>query len=187
LAARQDVRLGSAVSQVIDHGRLVEVTWHDGDGEHTERVDRCLITTTTDLALAMYPQMAGIQREFYESTRYIASVNTHLKLSRRPSNPTTYVMASPCESPDMCCVIVDHPKAANRVPRYKGMITVFCRHGWYVKNMDAADQSVIDQVLGFVKPRHGDLGDTLEDVRIGRWPRVVPVMPQGRFKIIAAY
>jgi protoporphyrinogen/coproporphyrinogen III oxidase len=187
LAAAQDVRLGRRVLNVTDRGARVDVTWADATGEHTETVDRCLITTTTDQALAMFPQMQGVQREFYESTQYITSVNTHLLLSRRPANPATYIMAAPSESPDMCGVIVDHLKAAGRVPDGQGMLTVFCRHEWCVKHLEASDQQVLDQVLSFVKPYYGDLGATLVDHRIGRWPRVVPLMPKGRFKAIAAY
>lgn len=99
LAEGQDVRLGAAVLNVADLGDHVEIVYRQDGREHSERFARAVITTTTDQALAMFPQMSGVQRDYYEATEYIASVNTHLALSRRPDNPATYIMVSPRENP----------------------------------------------------------------------------------------
>ena len=188
LAEQLEVRLSTPVNNVADKGQSIELNYTGPDGKsQSEAFDRCLITTTTDQALAMFPQMSGVEREFYESTEYITSVNTHIGLSHRPQNPATYIMASPKENPDLCGVIVDHLKAANRAPEDKGQITVFCRHEWCVQNLDSSDDRVLEQVLGFIRPYYGDLSNVVEDFEIGRWPRVVPIMRQGRFKQIAAY
>tara|TARA_B110000211_G_C14093203_1_gene560732 strand:+ start:1222 stop:2559 length:1338 start_codon:yes stop_codon:yes gene_type:complete len=188
LAKCLNVKLEHKVLNVTDYGDYTEVTYIDNKGvEHAERFDRCVIATTTDQALRMFPQMSPVQKTFYEQTEYISSVNTHLCLSERPANPATYIMVSPKENPDLCGVIVDHLKAANRAPDHKGQITVFCRTEWGQKNMESPDQKIIEQVLGFLKPYYGDLSLTLEDYAIGRWPMVVPKMPQGRFKQIVQY
>lgn len=187
LAAPLDVRLNTSVQHVADGGGWVELSYEAAGVQRTERFERCVIATTTDQALAMYPQMPTVQRQFYESTEYIASVNTHIALSRRPANPATYIMVSPKENADLCGVIVDHQKAEGRAPPDKGMVTVFCRTEWCRKNMDASDEAVLSQVLGFIKPYYGDLKDDVADYAIGRWPRVVPVMKPGRFKQTLAY
>lgn len=188
LAEHLDVRLSTRVGNVSDNGNKVEVSFSTaGADSKTEQFDRCLITTTTDQALAMYPQMNGVARDFYESAEYISSVNTHIGLSRRPENPATYIMTSPKENLDLCGVIVDHLKAAKRAPDHKGQMTVFCRHEWCLANMESSDQKVLDQVLAFLRPYYGDLSDSVEDVEIGRWRQVVPMMPEGRFKQVVAY
>ena len=187
LAAALEVKLNCAVANVTDSGSQVEVTWQSAGLEHTESFDRCLITTTTDQALAIYPQMQGEQHRFYATTDYINSVGTHLALRTRPKNPATYIMCSAHEQVDFCGVIVDHLKASGRAPPGKGMLTVFCRHEWGVRNLESTDQVVLNQVLGFLKPYYGDLTSDIEDFEITRWPRVVPIMPKGRFKAIAAY
>lgn len=187
LAASLDVRLNTGVRRVADCGDRVEVSYSTTQGEQTERFARCVISTTTDQALAMYPQMPELQKRFYETTEYITSVNTHIALSRRPANPATYIMVSPRENPDLCGVIVDHKKAEGRAPPDKGMITVFCRTEWCRKNLEASDEVVLSQVLGFIKPYYGDLSGDVADYAIGRWPRVVPIMKPGRFKETAAF
>lgn len=187
LAAQLDLRYHHAMSNVADHGDRVEVTYHDGVQERSERFDGCVITTPTDQALAMFPQMPPVQKTFYEQTRYIVSVNTHIALRKRPKNPATYIMVSPRENADLCGVIVDHLKADGRVAPQQGMLTVFCRHEWCVKNLDASDEAVLSQVLNFIKPYYGDLSADVEDLAIGRWPQVVPIMGRGRFKQIAEY
>jgi protoporphyrinogen oxidase len=187
MAAELDVRLGTPVTNVTDHGDHVDVTYVDGGTERTERFDNAVITATAQQALAMFPQMAGVQRSHYESTEYICSVNTHLALSRRPANPATYIMCSPREQPDLCGVIVDHLKADNRCPPDKGMITVFCRHEWCLEHLEASDEVILEQVFGFLKPYYGDLEPTLADYEIGRWRNVVPIMKKGRFKDVDAF
>jgi protoporphyrinogen oxidase len=179
-----DVRLSTPVLNVTDTGRHVEVTYSCEGQERTEEFDNAVITTTTGAALQIYPQISGFAREFYQNTEYICSVNTHLALSERPSNPATYIMCSPREQPDLCGVIVDHLKANNRCAAGQGMITTFCRHEWCLEHLDAPDEKVLDAVLGFVKPYYGDLSSKVIDYEIGRWRDVVPIMPTGRFKAV---
>ena len=185
MAARlDDVRIATPVVNVTDAGGRVEVTYVESGKERTEEFANAVITTTTGAALNIYPQMSGFAREYYESTEYICSVNCHIALTERPSNPATYIMCSPREQPDLCGVIVDHLKANNRCPEDKGMITTFCRHEWCLDNLDSPDEKVIDAVLGFVKPYYGDLSSKVEDYEIGRWRDVVPIMHKGRFKAV---
>jgi protoporphyrinogen/coproporphyrinogen III oxidase len=186
-AQLDDVRLATPVVNVTDAGRWVEVTYVEGGRERTEEFTNAVITTTTGTALNIYPQLSGFAREYYESTEYICSVNCHIALSQRPSNPATYIMCSPREQPDLCGVIVDHLKANNRCPDDKGMITTFCRHEWCLDNLDTPDEKVIDAVLGFVKPYYGDLSAKVEDYEIGRWRDVVPIMRTGRFKAVERF
>jgi protoporphyrinogen/coproporphyrinogen III oxidase len=143
-----------------------------------------VITTTTGTALAIYPQMSGYAREHYQDTGYICSVNTHLALSKRPTNPATYIMCSPREQPDLCGVIVDHLKANNRCADHQGMITVFCRHEWCLEHLNAPDDDIIDAVMGFIAPYYGDLSSSIADYEIGRWRDVVPIMSKGRFRSV---
>lgn len=185
MAARlDDVRIATPVVNVTDAGGRVEVTYVESGQQRTEEFANAVITTTTGAALNIYPQMSGFAREYYESTEYICSVNCHIALTERPSNPATYIMCSPREQPDLCGVIVDHLKANNRCPDDKGMITTFCRHEWCLDNLDTSDEKVIDAVLGFVKPYYGDLTSKVEDYEIGRWRDVVPIMHKGRFKAV---
>ena len=188
LAEHLDVRLSTPVNNVADTGQSIELNYTKPDGtSQTETFGRCLITTTADQALSIFPQLSGVEREFFESAEYITSVNTHMGLAHRPDNPATYIMASPKEQPDLCGVIADHLKAVNRAPEGKGQITAFCRHEWCVSNFDNSDDRILDQVLGFIRPYYGDLSNHVEDFEVARWPRVVPIMRQGRFKQIAAY
>jgi len=187
LAAGLDVRLRHTVANVVDNGNAAEVTWSAEGKTVTERFDACLITTTTNITLQIFPQVSGFVREFFESTEYICSVNTHLALRHKPANPATYIMASAKEQPELCGVIVDHLKARGRAPEGKGMITAFCRDEWCRANLETPDEQIITQVLGFLKPFYGDLSGDIEDFMIGRWERVVPIMKKGRFKAVAKY
>jgi protoporphyrinogen/coproporphyrinogen III oxidase len=179
-----DVRLATPVTNVANAGDRVEVTFTENGAERTEEFANAVITTTTGTALQIYPQISGFAREYYENTDYICSVNCHIALSQRPSNPATYIMCSPREQPDLCGVIVDHLKANNRCPPGNGMLTTFCRHEWCLDNLDSPDDKIIDSVLGFIAPYYGDLSSRVVDYEIGRWRDVVPIMRQGRFRAV---
>ncbi|MCX2930043.1 NAD(P)/FAD-dependent oxidoreductase [Mycobacterium sp. CVI_P3] len=183
-ATLPDARLNTAVLNVADTGKGVDVTYVQNGHEHTEQFANAVICTTTGVALEIYPQMAGFAREYYQDTEYICSVNTHIALGTRPSNPATYIMCSPREQPDLCGVIVDHLKANNRCPDGQGMITTFCRHEWCLDHLDAPDDEIVEAVLRFVKPYYGDLSSQVVDYEIGRWRDVVPIMSLGRFKAV---
>jgi protoporphyrinogen/coproporphyrinogen III oxidase len=187
IASDLEVKLGCPVVNVTDFGDGVEVTYTENGKEHTEWFDSAVITLTAGPSIDVYPQMAGAQRDYYAATEYIASVNTHLALSRRPENPATYIMCSPREQPDLCGVIVDHLKARNRCPDEMGMLTVFCRHEWCLEHLEASDDEIIEQVLRFLEPYYGDLGPDLADHEIGRWREVVPIMSKGRFKDVDSF
>ena len=187
IARDLDVRQGCTVTNVTDTGDGVEVTWEHDGREQTEGFDNAVITLTAEAALEAYPQMSGTQRDYYEDTEYIASVNSHIALSRRPENPATYIMCSPREQPDLCGVIVDHLKANGRCPPDQGMLTTFCRHEWCLEHLDAPDEVIIEKVLGFIEPYYGDLSSDVADHEIGRWRNVVPIMKQGRFKAVDAF
>ena len=187
LAERLDVRLGSPVTAVVDRGTHVCVTRRENSAEIEERFDRCVIATPTPAALGMYPQMHPVQQAFYRNTSYISAVNTHLVLRHRPANPATYIMVSPRENSALCGVIVDHKKAAGRVPDGMGMLTIFCSDAWSKANLDADDDVILRKAIEFLRPYYGDLTDEVVDHEIGRWPVVVPKMKQGRFREIVAY
>ncbi len=187
LASHLEVRLDTTVTSVVDNGQSAAITWNAAGVESQDRFDACVLTATANQILELYPQVSGIQRQFFETTEYITCVNTHIALRQRPSNPATYIMASPKEQPALCGVIVDHLKARGRVPEGKGMITAFCTHDWCSANFETPDEQVLAAVLGFIKPYYGDLSSDVEDFIIGRWKRVVPIMREGRFKQVAAY
>jgi len=75
-------------------------------------------------------------------------------------------------------------QGAQPVPEGKGMLTVFCRHEWCLEHLEAPQEEVVEQVLRFIAPYYGDLSSDVEDVEIGRWREVVPIMRKGRFKAV---
>lgn len=183
-----DLRLNNAVTQVANRGDSVELHWTDSGGTPVcERFDSVVMTATADRVLKMMPQLQGTQRQFFADTRYNCSVNTHIVLREAPSNPATYIMVAPSENPELCGVIVDHKKARRRVPDGQGMMTVFCRHEWCERHLDASNDQVVSQVLSFIRPYYGDLSNDIVDVEVARWTQVVPFMQKGRFRQMAEY
>ncbi|HEX6388914.1 MAG TPA: FAD-dependent oxidoreductase, partial [Solirubrobacteraceae bacterium] len=184
LADRLQPRLGCAVSNVTDTGTAVEVT-HDGG---TERFDACVIATTAEPALAMFPQMDANHRALYETTRYRRLGSFCIGLSKRPEAPETYALGALCEDPDTIAVICDHNKAPGRAPEGKGLLTVLLTHEYLDRSDDLSDEQVMQYAIDTACRYHPDISPSDVEETMGvRWPESVPAIDVGRFRRIAEF
>jgi protoporphyrinogen oxidase len=184
-----DVRLSHTVRRVEKDADGVTVSWQGPNGESSERFAGCIVATTADQAVAIYPQMPAVQRALYDGIEYTALVNVGLGLAHRPHVPYAYILVAPCESRELIGVIADHVKAPGRAPDDKGLITITIdgRSAWARAHAGEPDQVFIDKALELVRPYYGDLRGEIEEHVVARWDKVVPVMSPGYFKRIAAY
>jgi oxygen-dependent protoporphyrinogen oxidase len=184
IAKHVEVRYGTPAEHVADTGKAVEVT----AGGRTSLFDGCIIATTAEPALAMYPQMDPVAREFYSTTRYRKLGNICLGFSRRPDDGATYYLPSPHEDPDTIAVIADHNKAPCRAPHGKALFTVLLSHEYLERNEHLSDEDVLDYALDrAAKYYEGISPGQLEAFNVVRWPESVPAMDKGRFRRISEY
>ena len=188
LARRVKTRLGHSVSNVTDSGTQVEVTFSpEGGGERTETFDACVIATTAEPALEIYPQMDDNHRDLYETTRYRRLGSICIGLSHRPPDPATYFLVPPYEDPDTIAVIADHIKARNRAPEGKGLLTVLLSHEYLERTDDHTDEQILEYAIDRASQFHGDLSGAVEESLVVRWPESVPALPKGRFAQISRF
>lgn len=188
LARRVETRLAHAVSNVTDTGSAVEVTYSTAGGdEQTETFDACVVATTAEPALAIYPQMDENHRALYETTRYRRLGSICIGLSRRPPDPATYVLGALVEDPDTIAVIADHNKAPGRAPEGKGLLTVLLTHEYLERSEHLSDEQVLEYAIEIACRYHGDISRDVEETMVVRWPESVPTIDVGRFKRIAAF
>jgi oxygen-dependent protoporphyrinogen oxidase len=184
LAKRVEVRYEHAVDNVTNIGTGVEVS---SNGK-TETFDGCVIATTAEPALAIYPQMDAVTRDLYATARYRKLGNICLGLSQRPADRATYYLASPHEDPDTIAVIADHVKAPCRAPNGKGLLTVLLSHEYLERNEHLSDEAVLDYAFDRARQFYPDIERSqLEQYNVVRWPESVPTLDKGRFKRIANY
>lgn len=188
LATYVHTRLGCAVRNVTDNGGQAEVTYVGPDGtEQTESFDSCIIATTAPPALSMFPQMDELTRSLYSTVRYRRVGTVCLGLSKRPSDPATYIMVPPAEDPDTIAVIADHNKAPGRAPVGKGLLTVRLSHDYMERNENISDDEMLEFAASRAARHHGDITQTLEEFAVVRWPEAMPVVGKGRLAQIADY
>ena len=188
LATYVHTRLGCPVHNVTDNGGQAEITYSDAaGGQRTESFDSCVIATTAQPALAMYPQMDDLTRDLYSTARYRKVGTVCLGLSKRPSDPATYIMVAPSDDPDTVAVIADHNKAPGRAPVGKGLLTVLLSHDYMERNEGASDDDLLEFAASRAAVHHGDLTQTLEEFAVVRWPEAMPVVESGRLRRITDY
>jgi oxygen-dependent protoporphyrinogen oxidase len=188
LARRVETRLEHEVTNVTDTGSAVDVSYvAEGGAERTETFDACVIATTAEPALAMFPQMDENHRGLYETARYRRLGSICLGLSKRPTDPATYVLGALCEDPDTIAVIADHHKAPGRAPDGKGLLTVLLTHEYLEQTDHLSDAEVLEYAIDRASLYHGDIGADVEESMVVRWPESVPTLDVGRFRRIATF
>lgn len=183
IARRVEVRYNAAVEHVANTGAQVELT---SNGK-TDIFDGCVIATTAEPALAMYPQMDVTTRDLYSTTRYRKLGNIAIGFSERPSDPATYYLPTPYEDPDTIAVIADHNKAPCRAPAGKSLFTVLLSHEYLERSEHLSDDDVLDYSLDRAHKYYGVSAATMEESNVVRWPESVPNLDKERFKQIADY
>jgi protoporphyrinogen/coproporphyrinogen III oxidase len=189
LATLVDTRVSHTVTNVANNGSSVAVTYSAPslDGDQTETFDVAVIATTARPALALYPQMDANTRALYTSARYHRLGNVSLGFSARPDDPGTFSLVSPYDDPDTIAVVADHYKAPGRAPADKGLISILLSPAYLDRTDDKDDDYLVDHALERVKHYYGSAPGTLEQHAVARWAESVPVIHQGRFKMIAEY
>lgn len=188
LARFVETRLSTPVTNVVDTPHGVEVTSSRGGGhEQTEVFDTCVIATTAQPAIKMFPQMDDNTRELYESTRYRRLGTVCMGLSERPKDPSTFFLVAPAEDPDTIAVIADHHKAPGRAPEGKGLVTVLLSHEYLERSEHLSDEQVLESGLSRAARYYGDLSNTLEESAVYRWDASVPTIDRNRFALITKY
>jgi len=188
LASRVTTRLGHAVANVtaVDDG--VEVSFSAAGGtEQSERFDGCVIATQAGPAMSVFPQMDDNTRALYATTRYRRLGCVCLGLSRRPSDPATYILGAPRDDPDTIAVIADHNKAPGRAPEGKGLLSVLLSHEYLQRTGHLSDDEVLEHAVAVASRHHGDISADVEEHAVMRWPESVPTIDRGRFKLISRY
>ena len=188
LAKAVDTRVGHPVSNVVDNGSGVEVTFTSGNGaEQTETFDVCIIATTAQAAIKMFPQMDENTRGLYEDTQYRQLGTVCFGLSERPADTATFYLVPPIEDPDTVAVIADHLKAPGRAPEGKGLVTILLSQEYLERSVDKSDEDVLQDGFDRMRKYYGDLEPLTEEWAVKRWDMAVPVMQPGRFARIMHY
>jgi oxygen-dependent protoporphyrinogen oxidase len=176
LAARLDVRLGARASLVERHPgqRGATVSWVDASGEHSERVDGCVIAIVGSAVPALYPQLDPRQREILTDVfEYGTTFNAHLGLSARPDEPAMIVQVPKGVDEGLCVVTFDHNSSPTLVPAGKGKLSSYWLHSWCDARMDRSDEQLITEMLPSIDKVVPGVAALVESTRIDRWKPAV--------------
>ncbi|WP_067671501.1 protoporphyrinogen/coproporphyrinogen oxidase [Nocardia miyunensis] len=183
-----DTRLEHRVVNVTNDNTSVSVTYESpGAGQHTETFDACVIATTAEPALEMYPQMDDNHRGLYETNRYRRLGSIVIGFSERPRDSATFCLIPGKDDPDTISIVADHNKAPGRAPEGKGLITVLLAHEYLDRTDHLPDADILDRAVESVKRYYGGLPGEVEEHAVVRWAESVPAIGKGRFRRIADF
>ncbi|MFE2998606.1 protoporphyrinogen/coproporphyrinogen oxidase [Nocardia sp. NPDC059246] len=183
-----DTRLEHRVVNVTNGNTSVSVTFESpGVRQQTETFDTCVIATTAEPALDMYPQMDDNHRGLYETNRYRRLGSIVIGFSERPRDSATFCLIPVQDDPDTVSIVADHNKAPGRAPDGKGLITVLLSHEYLNRTDHLPDEDILDRALESVKKYYGGLPGEVEEHAVVRWAESVPTIDKGRFRRIAEF
>lgn len=188
LSTLVETRLSHHVHNVTNENTSATVTYSEPGGQQrTESFDTCVIATTAEPALEIYPQMDDHHRGLYETNEYRRLGSIVIGFSGRSEDPATFSMVPPQDDPDIIAVIADHNKAPGRAPVGKSMFTVLLSPEYLDRTDHLPDEVLLDRALEALKRYYGRLPGEVEEHAVVRWAESVPAIGQGRFRRIADF
>lgn len=189
LSTLVDTRLSHQVHNVTNENTSVSVTYSEPGGgpQRTDSFDTCVIATTAEPALEIYPQMDENHRGLYETNKYRRLGSIVIGFSGPCEDKATFSMVPPQDDPDIIAVIADHNKAPGRAPVGKSMFTVLLSPEYLDRTDHLLDEVLLDRALEALKRYYGRLPGEIEETAVVRWAESVPAITQGRFRRIADF
>lgn len=184
--ARLDVRLRCNVDEVRETASGVQVSWTSPEGSKTEDVAGVVVALPAYAAAQLVPGLSGAAKELLKGIRYTTSVNINLGLKAPPPGVPAFVIQIPTSvHPDLFAVVMDHNKAAGRVPAGKGMASLYSMSDWAEKLIDLDDQTIVSRMIAAAERVVPDLSGMVEFSHVNRWYPVIVYSEPGLYRRIA--
>lgn len=181
-----NVRLGATVQEVREAGDGVTVSWSDSSGAHTETVAGVVVAAPALTTSALVPTLPAEAHKILNSFKYTTSVNINLGLKAPPKDNPAFVIQIPRSvHPDLFAIVLDHNKAAGRVPDGKGMASLYTMSDWAEQLMDRDDETVVSQITAAAERVIPGLSRGVEFAHVNRWYPVIVYSDPGCYQRLA--
>ena len=188
IAERLDVRLNTAVSEVVKHEDGVEVHCRrlGGDTE-TLTADACIIATPLPCALQIYPGAREELAPLSDHLSYSRSLVVTLGYNKPTTTEAMMVMLPVQESEEYALLFLEHNKGPDRAPPGKSIVTVFFDATTLDTSLAKTDEQLLADTSAFVEKVLPELSGALEMTHITRWGSEGLTLPAvGSFKLMQA-
>jgi oxygen-dependent protoporphyrinogen oxidase len=183
-----DVQLNTEVQQVADRGDHIEVRYQSAGGATTQdRFDAAVIATPLPIAARICPDRGSLLNPLNESLRYTQAITVAVGTSLVPDCPAMLLQFPSRESPDIALFMLDHNKAADRVPPGHGLFGADWEMDAAAKWMDESDEDIAEHTLASVFRVFPELRGHITFTRVNRWPRALPLTEAGMYRKIGEF
>jgi oxygen-dependent protoporphyrinogen oxidase len=186
------VRLGSAVTRVVEHVAGVEVTFAEGGGgapaeEQTETFDAAVISCPVDVAARICPDHAALLAPFARADAYTKTISVSIGTTSPPACPAYLVQLPTIEDAEVAMIFIDSNKAADRAPAGHGLLGVTWEKRSAERWWERSDEEIVARTLQTVCKLFPELRGTVDFTSVARMPVALPTLDVGAFKRIAAF
>jgi oxygen-dependent protoporphyrinogen oxidase len=174
LADRVEVRTGSRVTLVEDHGAGVRVSYEDGTGAHELDAEGCVLAVSGTLVTSLYPQLDPVQAKILdEHLEYCVTYTGHFGLSTRPVGSSLVIPVPKSEDEGLCVVTFDHNSSPGSAPPGKGLVSGYWLHEWSLARRHLDDEQLTAQMLVAMEKVVPGITRSVEATHIARWDPAV--------------
>jgi oxygen-dependent protoporphyrinogen oxidase len=182
------IRTQTTVESVTTTASGVELVAADAEGKAvTGTYDGCVVAVPLPVAAAVardhQPALARLGSEL----QYSAGINVALGFSRPPKTDCFLVLLPRKEDSEICMLIIESNKAADRAPAGHGLITVCWEMGAAADWIDRSDEEIIERSLKTVERVLPELSETLDMTFVRRWPICLPRTKPGVYRAIGDF
>jgi protoporphyrinogen/coproporphyrinogen III oxidase len=182
-----DVRLGCRVTQVVENGDGVRVTYEGPEGTETVSGAGAVVSVMGNSVPDLVPQLDPARARFLRALNYTSTMSVNLGLTRRPGCPASFLVVPRPVSPGLFAIILEHNKAPGRAPAGKGLVSLFVMNQWAVDHWSATDDEIVASLLVDAEKVLPGLGADIQFTRVNRWYPVLVYSHPGLYRELGRF
>ncbi len=180
IALSLDVQLSTRVTSVSDRGDQVEIEAQGPDSEPLRHVaDVCVIATPARVSAEIHYGLDADQQRFLTDLPYARLVDVHLFLSGRPQQDAVVIMVPDPVDRDLCGLVLEHNKGADRAPPGKGLVRLLLTDRWAREVFELPDDEVYRRAIEKAARVMPEITGLVEDYYVHRWDYVAAMSHTG--------
>lgn len=185
---RLDVTLNTRVLSVDEVDERVTVRMRSADGvESTETADICVIATPANIVPLIDRGLSEPGRGYLERLQYSTLSDVHVRLKSRPAENAVLIMVPDSADADLCGILLDHNKGADRAPPGKGLLSIYMNDSWVRANWALPDAEIFRAAMTKVERVMPGVSDLVEGFTVQRWEYAATLSHPGCYKELATF
>ena len=119
--------------------------------------------------------------------QYSKLSDVHVRLKSKPTEPAVLIMVPDSTDPDLCGVLLEHNKGADRAPPDKGLLSIYLNDSWVRAHQALNDLEIFTIAMAKVERVMPGVTNLVEGYWVQRWDYAATLSHPGCYQQMASF